>query len=278
MEDPTTIALNLTYFGTLGVAFVMFVGLFLVFVATLLIVAAGRLATVFIMALFGRVPHEDTVKVVHLSGPLPAHDGGAPTSQPGLSGPTEHRPATGNVSFAIKREAHVLTRWVENLAPARIQHSLQAAVERLPLMRSVRPNPAEMSPDWAAAVARADARAKARARAEAPPQITATALDRPVADLPLADAPTGRLTRIAPLVESATANGKREKSIPAKNSSAKNSPAKNSSAKTAAITSTPNGDTPRSFVKPPPPGNESLLDTGSLASLAVRKGKSPIRK
>ena len=30
MEDPTTIALNLTFFGTLGVAFVMFLGLFIV--------------------------------------------------------------------------------------------------------------------------------------------------------------------------------------------------------------------------------------------------------
>ena len=34
MEDPTTIALNLTFFGTLGLAFVMFLGLFLVFKGT----------------------------------------------------------------------------------------------------------------------------------------------------------------------------------------------------------------------------------------------------
>ena len=33
MEDPTTIALNLTFFGTLGVAFFMFLGLFLLAVS-----------------------------------------------------------------------------------------------------------------------------------------------------------------------------------------------------------------------------------------------------
>ena len=50
MEDPTTIALNLTFLGTLGVALVMFFGLFLVFVATLVIAGLGRLAAVTIMA------------------------------------------------------------------------------------------------------------------------------------------------------------------------------------------------------------------------------------
>ena len=54
MEDPTTIALNLTFFGTLAVALVMFFGLFLVFVATLVIAGLGRLAAVIIMAV-GRV-------------------------------------------------------------------------------------------------------------------------------------------------------------------------------------------------------------------------------
>ena len=54
MEDPTTIALNLTFLGTLGVALVMFFGLFLVFVATLVIAGLGRLAAVTIMAV-GRV-------------------------------------------------------------------------------------------------------------------------------------------------------------------------------------------------------------------------------
>ena len=50
MEDPTTIALNLTFFGTLAVALVMFFGLFLVFVATLVIAGLGRLVAVTVMA------------------------------------------------------------------------------------------------------------------------------------------------------------------------------------------------------------------------------------
>jgi hypothetical protein len=50
MEDPTTIALNLTFLGTLAVALVMFFGLFLVFVATLVIAGLGRLAAVTVMA------------------------------------------------------------------------------------------------------------------------------------------------------------------------------------------------------------------------------------
>ena len=55
MEDPTTIVLNLTFFGTLGVAFIMFLGLFAVFVATLLIAGLGRLVAVIALALAGGV-------------------------------------------------------------------------------------------------------------------------------------------------------------------------------------------------------------------------------
>ena len=53
MEDPTTIALHLTFFGTLGVAFVMFLGLFIVFAVTLVIAGIGRLAVVVVVALAG---------------------------------------------------------------------------------------------------------------------------------------------------------------------------------------------------------------------------------
>ena len=55
MEDPTTIALNLTFFGTLGVAFFMFLGLFLVFAATLVLAGIGRLAAVVVLAVAGLV-------------------------------------------------------------------------------------------------------------------------------------------------------------------------------------------------------------------------------
>lgn len=65
MEDPTTIALNLTFFGTLGVAFVMFFGLFIVFVLTLVLAGVGRLVAVSVMALaglLGRSPSEPQAK------------------------------------------------------------------------------------------------------------------------------------------------------------------------------------------------------------------------
>jgi hypothetical protein len=55
VEDPTTIVLNLTFFGTLGVAFIMFLGLSAVFVATLVIAGIGRLAAVTVLALAGAV-------------------------------------------------------------------------------------------------------------------------------------------------------------------------------------------------------------------------------
>jgi hypothetical protein len=53
VEDPTTIALNLTFLGTLGVAFLMFFGLFIVFVLTLVLAGVGRLVAVIVMALAG---------------------------------------------------------------------------------------------------------------------------------------------------------------------------------------------------------------------------------
>jgi hypothetical protein len=53
MEDPTTIVLNLTFFGTLGVAFFMFFGLFLVFAVTLVIAGVGRLAAVVVLVVAG---------------------------------------------------------------------------------------------------------------------------------------------------------------------------------------------------------------------------------
>ena len=53
MEDPTTIALNLTFFGTLGVAFVMFFGLCIAFVLTLVLAGLGLGVAVAVMTLAG---------------------------------------------------------------------------------------------------------------------------------------------------------------------------------------------------------------------------------
>ena len=78
MEDPTTIALNLTFFGTLGVAFVMFIGMFILVVVTLVVAGVGRLAALIVMALFGRFPRNDTVEVVRLAVGTQSPAGAAP--------------------------------------------------------------------------------------------------------------------------------------------------------------------------------------------------------
>ncbi|MEO5780688.1 hypothetical protein [Arthrobacter sp. PAMC25284] len=53
MGDPTLVVLHLTFFGTVAVAFVMFLGLFLVFVATLVFAGIGRLVAMVLMAIVG---------------------------------------------------------------------------------------------------------------------------------------------------------------------------------------------------------------------------------
>ena len=164
MEDPTTIALNLTFFGTLGVAFVMFIGLFLVFVATLLLAGLGRLVAVTAMALFGRRPAASSgpaksARPAGSSRPVRA-PAKTPVPQPKLRSSSEKHPRTGSTA---RRETPALAE------------------------------------DWAAAVARADARAAARAKAAAAPEVKVT-----VRDLPSPDAPVEEVSAVAPLVESAT--------------------------------------------------------------------------
>lgn len=149
MEDPTTIALNLTFVGTLGVAFVMFVGLFLVFVATLLIAGLGRLAGVAVVALFGRRP-----------------------------GKTSATPAR-----APHRTFNLKTAWP---APS-LKTKLRTRLEEAARNRAARRESPALSEDWAAAVARADARAEARARATAAPEVKVTVRDLPSPDAPVED-------------------------------------------------------------------------------------------
>jgi hypothetical protein len=184
VEDPTTIALNLTFFGTLGLAFVMFLGLFLVFVATLVIAGVGRLAAVLVMAVFGRWPGEDTVDVVRLPGSMAA---------PSVA-KTETEDTKDSAGSAPATPPGALS---EPQKPNRISGALRTATGHLPLIGKTHRAPAEMAADWAEAVARADARAVARARAEKP------AIDMIVPDAPPPGVLAGDVTRVAPLVESA---------------------------------------------------------------------------
>ncbi|MET3919569.1 hypothetical protein [Arthrobacter sp. UYEF20] len=199
MGDLTTIA-NLTFLGTLGVAFVMFLGLFAVFGATLVFAGIGRLTVFIVMATAGV-----------LSRPAGAR---TKTTRPALPANTASLANAGRPASAR-------------------QPASSAKSSKLPKpARSARKEAPQLSPEWAAAVARADARAAARSRAEAAPAVKVS-----VRDLPSPTAPARDITKVAPLVESATDRNGELHTVP------------------------------RAFKKPPMPAAKSLLDTGSLVSL-----------
>lgn len=85
MEDPTTIAINLTFLGTLGVAFVMFVGLFAVFVATLVTAGLGRLVALIVTAIAVRLSPGSGAAARALQPQLPTPVGTAGKEAPQLS-------------------------------------------------------------------------------------------------------------------------------------------------------------------------------------------------
>jgi len=280
--DSTTLALNLTFFGTLGLAFLMFFGLFLLVVATLVLAGVGRLVALTVMALFGRFPRHETLPLVRLTGqPASAssapeagpeakgHDDGAdapPSAKPARAGvlrakadalQTKTRTTTGAALAAVRAHggAAVATvtaprdwrRFLRDartaLKPSELKPRFRYAVEHHPLLTAARREPPVLAEDWAAAVAEADARAIARARAAAP-EIRIS-----VRDLPDPGVPADKVEAVAPLVESAL-----HQDHPAR-------------------------DVPRSFKKPSAPGPLSPLDTGSLVSLSghakVLKDKLP---
>ncbi|ASN21880.1 hypothetical protein [Arthrobacter sp. YN] len=71
MEDPTTLAINLTYLGTLGLAVLMFLGLGLVIIITLVVAGVGRLLSIVLLAMVGIFPKKETTPIVHVP-PRPA--------------------------------------------------------------------------------------------------------------------------------------------------------------------------------------------------------------
>ena len=107
MDDPTTIALNLTFFGTLGVAFVMSIGLFIVFVLTLVLAGVGRLVAVMVMALAG------------LLGKRP--------SEPGTSSARQAR-----APRPARKEPHLSAEWAAAVARADARAMARAAAETGP--------------------------------------------------------------------------------------------------------------------------------------------------
>jgi hypothetical protein len=276
--DPTTIALNLTFFGTVFVAFLMSLGLFISFIAMLVIAGVGRLLALIVMALFGRFPHNDTVEVVSLSAagqqnpaqqdPSQQDPGQNAAAQPSAKlRPAKARPKKEPRAPRPVRAPRPAVDWKTLLTRAGLREALRTTVAHHPLLTAARPVPPVLAKDWAEAVAAADARAVARARAAAP-----------VLDIPVPEAPVtgvGEVVKVAPLVETALHEGGRAPLLqvpprPARMPGAGASkglqgpqqvqPVQSSLAKAA--------EQPRPAKKPADAGHMAILDTGSLVSLA----------
>ena len=193
MENPDTLVLNLTFLGTVGVAFLIFFILFLLGVITLLLAGVGRLAAVVMMRLFGKGKRKDGMPLVQLYGTRLGESGnGAPAgSAPAPRGwPGALKPARIKSAFAQSGLA---------------KSALGTAVARNSGTRREQPVLAE---DWASAVAEADARATARERA-ANPEIKLS-----VRDLPDPAVPAEKVESVAPLVESALHNHRPVREVP----------------------------------------------------------------
>jgi hypothetical protein len=258
VEDPTTIALNLTFFGTLGVAFLMFIGLCISVTLTLVIAGLGRLVALIVMALFGRFPRNETVEIVRLAPdgtPLPADAEVVPAKARAKKAAKAPRPA---------REPRAPIDWKKLRTRAGLQEALRSAVVHHPLVTAARPVPPVLAKDWADAVAAADARAMARARAAAP-EVKVT-----VRDLPPPDVAAASVTEVAPLVESAL----RHDAVPAgaagsgtaSNGADSRSPASKGETVRSALALS--AQPPRPARKPAAAGHVTVLDTGSMTSLA----------
>lgn len=253
MEDPTTIALNLTFFGTLGVAFLMFIGLCISVMLTLVIAGLGRLAALIVMALFGRLPKNETVEIVRLAAdgsPLPAGAETVPAKVKGKKAAKAPRPVG---------EPRAPIDWKKLRTRAGLQEALRSAVAHHPLVTAARPVPPVLAKDWADAVAAADARAVARARAAAP-EVKVT-----VRDLPAPDVAAASVTEVAPLVESALRHDAWPVEPAGQSAISKGAAGKGETVRSAlALSAQP----PRPARKPAVAGHVAILDTGSMTSLA----------
>lgn len=187
LDNPDTLILNLTFLGTVGIAFLMFLVLFLLGVITLVLAGIGRLAAVALMALFGWHAREETLPLNHLGGVPGRTSGGAPSPDSGAA------PAT------------VSSAGVSSTADTTVGSTPDTKARKPPrewrALKTARREPPRPAPDWARAVAEADARALAKARVEAPP-IQPTGYGAPPAR-----GTGGSVTKVAPLVEAAVDRG-----------------------------------------------------------------------
>jgi len=213
VEDPTTLAINLTYLGTLGLALLMFLGLGLIVIITLVVAGVGRLVSVILLALIGVFPKKDTTPIVHLPsrpGYVPdpgvgadAVDGAAEESAPVAApvatavaaAPAAPSPATAPA--APKRDLLGVTRrrisgasaavkdgaWKSKVdprklpKPAEVKSAVEHQTAHHPIVVAAAKEPPVLSKDWADAVAEADRREAERAKAQQPPPIKVTVRD-----------------------------------------------------------------------------------------------------
>ncbi|MDQ0030078.1 hypothetical protein [Arthrobacter bambusae] len=190
MQDPTTLGLNLTFFGTLGVALLMSIILGLLMVVTLVLAGVAKLLWIILLAMVGIFPKRDAGPVVHLP-PRPRR-APSPPAESEESTPTDDR-LTGTGPFVHRKPrvgivATTRLLWsaswsaVRNFPwkplvnprswpkPAQVKAGIAATATAVattqakehPFVVAVKQDPPVLNSQWAAAVAEADARAAAR--------------------------------------------------------------------------------------------------------------------
>lgn len=209
MEDPTTLAINLTYLGTLGLAVLMFLGLMLIVIITLVIAGIGRLLSIILLAMVGIFPKKANTPIVHLPqhpervpDPAEAHHHFVPpaapepafasagvgaASAPGAGAPPAApkrdllggaRRRLSGASSALKEGAWKAKVDPRNLPkPAEVKSVVEHQTAHHPIVVAAAKEPPVLAKDWADAVAEADERAAARAKAQQPPAIKVTVRD-----------------------------------------------------------------------------------------------------
>jgi hypothetical protein len=181
VEDPTTLGLNLTFFGTLGVALLMSIGLGLLIVVTLVLAGVAKLVWIILLAMVGIFPKRHAEPVVHLPPrprrtPSPLADSEESATAEDLldAGPLVPRKSRPGIIATVR----LLWSAVRNVPwkslvnprtwpkPAQVKAGITAAAttqaKEHPFVVAVKQDPLAMNSEWAAAVAEADARAAAR--------------------------------------------------------------------------------------------------------------------
>ncbi|MGO4859760.1 hypothetical protein [Arthrobacter sp. 2MCAF14] len=189
MEDPTTLGLNLTFFGTLGLALLMFLGLAFLMVVTLVLAGVAKLVWIILLAMVGIFPKRDAVPVVHLPprprrAPVPSSDSEESMVEDALLGaepsfPRKPRPGifeTTRLLWSAWWSAVRNVPWKSLVnprtwpKPVQIKDGIAATATAVattqakehPFVVAIKLDPPALNSEWAAAVAEADARAAAR--------------------------------------------------------------------------------------------------------------------